>query len=419
MAKDLRQTKYGCSMNGVRRVASHNPDCVIVLHSPIACGHIAREKDNGSYRVYVGSLEYEAPLVTTNLDDNAAIFGGENKLATCLEEVARKYKPKYILIANSCTVGIIGDDVASIAKVKSLELGLPILTVNACGFMNGGYETGVYEAIHVLMDTFVKPLAKKLDEVTLVGIIDKKRNNEYEQLKRLFGLLDIKINCMFPVYSSVEQMQNIGASQAIVACSGYNLVNRPFRKTAKELAERVQAKYIDIFDPIGFGATIAWLKTMGELLEIDEEKIAAAVEIETEYLGSYINGFKKYLEGQTAVLYIQRKPLLDFDANYFFELINMVGIKTNRIIFSEEFDEAAAEKFYQDYNLQVVGAAWELKKNYEYDSEEDFIFTIRPDGNKSEKVVYLPYAHPPFGRKGIDLLLEKMKRMQIKRRHRG
>ena len=176
---------YGCSMTGIRRVAGFSRDCVIVLHSPTACGQIIREKDGYVLRNYMPGENVPVPIVTTNISGTGAIFGAQDQLEECLLQVIRSFAPRYIFVGSSCVVGVIGDDVAAVCDKVSRQFGLPIFAIPCCGFMNGGYEAGMKAAARFLIDAFITPGSLQQDEVILCGILDKNRNYEYFTCSKL------------------------------------------------------------------------------------------------------------------------------------------------------------------------------------------------------------------------------------------
>lgn len=413
--KEKRNSCYGCSMTGVRRAAAHNPGAVLVFHSPVSCGQVIREKDSSSLKIYIDGLEQDTPLITSNISGNDVIFGAQGRLEQCLRFAIEKYGPEYILLGNSCIAGIIGDDIEAVAAEVSEESGVPVFTVPCCGFMNGGYETGVYEAAKKLLDYYVQPQHVKKREVTLIGLVDKNKNYEYLFMKRVLASLGITINCVFPGYASVQEMRCIGASQAVICCSKYNMVNKPFREIALKTAQAANTDMIDLPDPVGYGPALEWIKNIAKLLHVDSNRTDAVVLEEQTVMENVFSRYRKELQGSRALLYIAKKPDIIFDLSWYLDVIRQAGIVVQQVAFSVSFGREEAEALYRLYKLDACGMQLLVRKA-DF-SEYDFILTVRWEQNRLTNGVPVPYVNPLFGAAGIAQHLEKMHRILMQRRH--
>jgi nitrogenase molybdenum-iron protein alpha chain len=69
------------------------------------------------------------------MQEEQIVFGGEKKLKAAIEEAYKLFKPKAIAIFSTCPVGLIGDDVHSVAREMKEKLG-----INIFGFSCEGYK---------------------------------------------------------------------------------------------------------------------------------------------------------------------------------------------------------------------------------------------------------------------------------------
>lgn len=69
--------------------------------------------------------------------------------------VAELYNPAYILVVNSCMVGIIGDDIEAVAAEAEGTYKVPVISINSFGFMNGAYSNGFKLAVSIMLNRFV------------------------------------------------------------------------------------------------------------------------------------------------------------------------------------------------------------------------------------------------------------------------
>ncbi len=74
--------------------------------------------------------------LSTDMQEEEIIFGGEKKLKKAIEEAIELFHPKAIGIFSTCPVGLIGDDVHAVAR--EMEEKYP--DVNIFGFSCEGYK---------------------------------------------------------------------------------------------------------------------------------------------------------------------------------------------------------------------------------------------------------------------------------------
>lgn len=107
---------------------------VIVLHGPAGCNFRASrllERDN-------------VVVVTSSLDHNSVIFGGEKKLIETLDEVGALFSPDLVGIVSTCCAAIIGEDIEK--AVKNANVGYRTIVVN-CDPYNPDNVDGAIKAL--------------------------------------------------------------------------------------------------------------------------------------------------------------------------------------------------------------------------------------------------------------------------------
>ena len=70
------------------------------------------------------------------MQDSDIIFGGEKKLAAAIQEAYDLFHPKAIAVFATCPVGLIGDDIHTVAKKMKEKLG----DCNVFAFSCEGYK---------------------------------------------------------------------------------------------------------------------------------------------------------------------------------------------------------------------------------------------------------------------------------------
>jgi len=130
-------TQRGCTYAGCRGVViGPIHDILHITHGPVGCSYyswltrrnLARPKPDQP----VNFLQY---CMTTDMQEEDIVFGGEKKLAAAIREAYAMFKPKAIAVYSTCPVGLIGDDVHSVCRQAKEELG-----INIFGFSCEGYK---------------------------------------------------------------------------------------------------------------------------------------------------------------------------------------------------------------------------------------------------------------------------------------
>jgi len=92
-------------------------DVVIVTHGPLSCVAAVKNFKQTHYSLHSALPFAHSPC--TNMDENAVIMGGTDILADTLRQVDREYRPRLIIITDTCASYMIHDDVeAVIAEIE-------------------------------------------------------------------------------------------------------------------------------------------------------------------------------------------------------------------------------------------------------------------------------------------------------------
>lgn len=406
-------------MPGVWRAVSHNEGAVVIYHSPKACGHIGREMDLGMhFRSLVERQfcpeQYAAPLIISGLQAEHSVFGGAELLRKCIEYAARRYKPKYILIANSCVAGVIGDDTAAVASDAEADLRLPVMSVPCYGYLDGDYYTGFYHAGIKLAERFMTRQPKLSHTVTLLGDRGGPSGTDVQEFKRMFAYFGLIVHSHFPAFASLEDIKRVPCSAMTIPLSGTKMSYPWIRKLGMKLDELLSIPFFDGDDPTGWQATSGWLTELGRFLQ-QEQAAAVAVEMERTRLTRHIAECGPLLKGKKIVLCIGR-PLTYFDPAWVLELISLYGII---VIGVAVLDEMLTKK--QECNLRQ-----ELRQQKEifcFSRSEgnavlfeaaDFVITTHELPDVRKKQLFLPLL-PLAGVGGIITLMTKL--VQLAQRH--
>ncbi|MCH8475506.1 MAG: nitrogenase component I subunit alpha [Opitutales bacterium] len=130
-------TQRGCSYAGCKGVVI-GPiyDILHITHGPIGCGYYSWLSRRNKTRIREDNeTNYLQYSMSTDMQENHIVFGGEKQLAQAIEEAYEEFKPKAISVYATCPVGLIGDDIHSVCAEAKKKLG-----INVFGFSCEGYK---------------------------------------------------------------------------------------------------------------------------------------------------------------------------------------------------------------------------------------------------------------------------------------
>jgi nitrogenase molybdenum-iron protein alpha chain len=136
-------TQRGCTYAGCRGVVL-GPiyDILQITHGPVGCGFYAWLSRRNLVRAPAGTTNYLQYCMNTDMQEDQIIFGGEKKLTQAIREAYDIFKPKAIAILATCPVGLIGDDIHTVAKQMKEELGINVMAFSCEGYKGVSQSAG-------------------------------------------------------------------------------------------------------------------------------------------------------------------------------------------------------------------------------------------------------------------------------------
>ncbi|WP_416177886.1 nitrogenase component 1 [Dialister sp.] len=297
-----------CTMTAVWRAVVGCRGCAVIFHSPMGCVHVAASMDLGNhYRLSAdGEREVEetVPLVSSNLREKDSIFGGIDRLHECIAYTMKTYHPECLLIASSCTAGVIGDDVDEEAASAETEYGIPVLSMPFAGFLGGEYSDGYYKTAKAIMDRFFVKNDHEPDSVVLLGDQMGPHGQYVREVTRLLSLLGLHVDYQFPGYVPFKDWKNVTkASYSIMlgtAGQPAGMVDM-----AKTLETEFGVTCVGDVYPTGFEATCRWIRKVAETTGRKDlgDKV---VEEETKRLTAAVSSYLPMTKGKKAAIAIGR-----------------------------------------------------------------------------------------------------------------
>lgn len=381
-----------CSMPGVWRAVAYMDGAVVVFHSPRACAHVARTMDiNSQYRTLSENEREQwgsVPLLSSQLQEKDAIFGGVVRLEKCLRFAIETYKPKCLMIANSCVAGVIGDDVESVAREVEEEYNVPILTVECCGFLGAEYYDGYFEITQKLLERFVKPCAKQKDSVLLLGDNGGPWGHYAKEVTRILQEFGVEVIGQFPGYMAMDELEKVAAAEYAVVLGGRGQTHIGLRKVAEQLQEKYGTHYLADIYPVGWQETQDWIISIGRML--GREQLAQQVlRLEQQRLSEQLQHFLPVTEGKKTVLCIGR-ILRYFHPGNILQTIRLLRLNLTGIILLDSYDgderEAMLKVVQENSDVPVYTTA----EGEKLVADADIVLTTHELQNKEARQIFLP-----------------------------
>ena len=416
-----KKKSCSCSMPGVWRAVHNCYGIVVIFHSPLACTHVSRSLDLGSYYRIMSSTKNKKfrtiPLVCSRLEEKHTIFGGAERLAKCIEEVVKEYKPKCIVIANSCVAGVIGDDVDSVAMDAEQKWNVPIVSVGTYGFLNGEYNGGYFEVANKIVDRFFKLQPKIKKTALLLGDNDGPNGDYAIEITRLLARLEVKVIGQFPGYTSFSDFAKITQAQSIIILGNRGQTCLELEKLAKKMQKHFAFTYVPGVYPLGWKQTKKWIVSMGYLFSC-HEKAAELLAEEEAAINDLLEKIIHKVEGKKVLLCIGRW-LIYFKPDFILEIIKMMKLKlVGIVILSGDSRKMREEMINAIYKIVPEAEIYDAKNcDYLLKSVDLIITTHELCCNNRQ--IFIPML-PKAGKKGvIDMMTEIYRSLCSKKEHGG
>ncbi|MBQ8417152.1 MAG: nitrogenase component 1 [Phascolarctobacterium sp.] len=247
-----------CALSGAATFVAGIPGAEVLVNGPLWCYFYAlRNLEHAKYDM--GERFHDCQP-----DNNAIVYGTEKFLTATLQRLLDSgRKPSLLLVESSCSLSLIGDDLAGI--VRKMDLPYPFVTMD-CGGLVGGFAEGYTKAALAVIDKFAKEQEQVEPEqkgVNLLGLNDFYYNGVADR-KELCCLLEkagYKINAVPGGGSSLEELQQLGKAQLNIVCN-----EELGLKIAQHLEKRFGTPYLVAGLPYGLQGTQKWLRKINEVL---------------------------------------------------------------------------------------------------------------------------------------------------------
>lgn len=380
MAEFIERAKFTCALGGALTTIAGINRAVPIVHAAGGCAAAL----SGTYNLaagYRGTGYCGGTMIpTTNISENNIVFGGEERLEEQIESTLEVLDADLYIVITGCQVEIIGDDAVGVARRFRDR---KVIGASTPGFLGNTFK-GYDAVLKALIKEVIVPSERKdARTVNILGTVpghDVFYRGNLDEIKRLLGLLGIKVNTFFGTGETVSDIRGYAKAGLTVLFS-----NQAGEEPARLLVELHNIPYIKADLPIGPLAAENFLYRIGEAAGIEKEYIEAVVEKEKKYYYSYLErivdiysdiDFQRYAVVAADSYYAY--PLTGFLANDlgwipFLTSVNDIREEEEKEAYKRKFDLITSETkpkivFKENAGelLKEVRDSWPYNRNQKY-----------------------------------------------------
>jgi len=279
----------------------------IITHGPVGCSCYSWGGNRIRQRSANMEDNYSRYSFSTNMQESDIIFGGEEKLKQTIKEAVDIFHPPVIAICSTCPIGLIGDDVQSIAQAAEQEYGIKVLSFACEGFRSiPGYRLANQGIIEHVIGTGEKNVGKY--PVNIIG--EFYRGQRADEITRILNRIGYDIVAVLMGDGSYDDLKT--AQQARL-----NLFNS--NKAVADLVDVLHEKFGTgwlKFNFIGLDNIINSLKNMADFFKAPElvSKTDILIAEELAQIQDVLNECKNKLKDKTAVIFEDEFVSLQYQA---------------------------------------------------------------------------------------------------------
>jgi nitrogenase molybdenum-iron protein alpha chain len=316
-------TMRGCAYAGCKGVVlGPTRDILQITHGPIGCAFYSwLTRRNQTRPPTPDSPNYMPYAMSTDMQDENIVFGGEKKLKKAIEEAITLFHPKAIGIFATCPVGLIGDDVH--AAAREMEEKYP--DVNIFAFSCEGYKgvsqsAGHHVANNKVFTDVVGTLEHKKPGEFVVNLLGEYNiGGDAFEIERIFKRCGITLHATFSGNSEYDEFASAHTADLnLVMC------HRSINYTADMMQTKYGIPWIKV-NFIGAQATSKSLRKIADYfgnqkLKDRVEKVIAQEMIKVK---ATLDQTIPRTRGKTVMLFVGGSR-----AHHYQELFTELGMKT-------------------------------------------------------------------------------------------
>ncbi len=315
-------TQRGCTYAGCKGVVlGPTRDIVNITHGPIGCGFYSwLTRRNQTLPPTPEDKNFMTYCFSTDMQEEDIVFGGEKKLKAAVREAYELFRPGAISIFATCPVGLIGDDVHTVAREMKQELG-----INVFAFSCEGYKGVSQSAGHHIANNGIFTHVVGLDDTPSEGRFKINLLGEYNIGGDGFEIDRILRECGITVVSTFSGNSTYGQfANAHMADLNTIMCHRSINYVAEMMETKFGIPWIKI-NFIGAESAAKSLRKIAKYFEDQElaDKVEQVIEREMPEVIRVRDEVKARCEGKVAMLFVGGSR-----AHHYQDLFREIGMKT-------------------------------------------------------------------------------------------
>ena len=315
-------TQRGCTYAGCKGVIfGPTRDILNLVHGPIGCSFYAwLTRRNQTHTPSDSAPNFMNYCLSTDMQDENIVFGGEKKLKVAVKEAYELFHPKAIAIFSTCPVGLIGDDVHAVAREMSAELGINIFGLSCEGYRGVSQSAGHHIANNGLFKHIIGLDETPHDDKFKINLLGEYNiGGDGFVLEEIFNRCGIKQISTFSGNSTYDSMANSHTADLnLVMC----------HRSINYAAEMMEKKYGIPWMKVNFIGADATAKTLRKIAQYFEDsgltaRVEQVIAEEMAAVEAKRAVVKARCQGKTAMLFVGGSR-----AHHYQELFKEIGMKT-------------------------------------------------------------------------------------------
>ncbi len=272
-----------CALSGAASFVAGIPGAEILVNGPLWCYFYAlRNLEHAQY-------DMGERFHNCQPDNNAIVYGTEKFLTKALQRLLDDgRKPSLLFVESSCSLSLIGDDLAGI--VRKMNLPYPFLTMDSGGLI-GGFAEGYTKAAITFFEKYSdENVEADSQSINLLGLSDFYYNGvaDRKEINRILENAGYERNAVPGAGSSLEDLQGIGSASLNIVCN-----EELGLKLAQYLEKRFGIPYVVVGLPYGTKGTQKWLERIAEIMPCENlQTVIAECKVQNERLTAWGNEYR-------------------------------------------------------------------------------------------------------------------------------
>jgi nitrogenase molybdenum-iron protein alpha chain len=313
-------TQRGCTYAGCKGVVlGPSRDIVNLTHGPIGCGFyswLTRRNETDAGPDGDNFIPY---CFSTDLTEHDIVFGGMKKLSAAIQEAYDNFHPKAISIFSTCPVGLIGDDIHSVARQMQEKLGITVFANSCEGYRGVSQSAGHHIANNQIMKHIIGTGNTPVEGKYKINILGEYNiGGDAFEIERILKKCGITLIATFSGNSTVESFR-----EAHFADLNTVMCHRSLNYVAEMMETKFGIPWIKV-NFIGAHATAKSLRRIAAYFEDQEltDKVEQVIAEEMPAIEETIKAIRPRTEGKTAMMFVGGSR-----AHHYQELFGELGMK--------------------------------------------------------------------------------------------